>query len=482
MADSNAQSPEGISSLLDTDLYKLTMQSAVLKYFPTTHVTYSFTNRTADMKLSREAFEWLRTQINNLATLAITPEELEYLRTTCPYLSKPYLEYLSTFHFKPSEQIRLFFTAEHDTGGLEDRGNIELHTTGLWLETILYEIPLLALTSEAYFKFCDRDWSHDNQIERAYEKGMKLLEAGCMVSEFGSRRRRDYKTHEMVITGLTKANADGKTAGFEGRITGTSNVHFAMRFGIQPIGTVAHEWFMGVAAVTEDYTIATEAALSYWIGTFGKGVLAIALTDTFGTPTFLAAFKKPVPDPLPAVFAKSLSPPSNAGHTGTEVSDASQETYADVFTGVRQDSGDPVEFIKLMRHFYSTLPSSQTSATTSKKTIVFSDSLNVARCIELRSVAESLGFSSSFGVGTFFTNDFATLSSHGTEKSSPLNIVIKLSSADGKPAIKISDNLGKNTGDSATVRQVKKDLGYVEHDWEGGNEKVRWGNGWGGPV
>ena len=151
-------------------------------------------------------------------------------------------------------------------------GHVEIGTKGLWVDTILYEIPLLALTSEAYFKFCDRDWTYDGQVEGAFKKGMKLLEYGCFVSEFGSRRRRDYHTQELVLKGLCQAKEQGEAQGCHGKITGTSNVHFAMRFGIPPIGTVAHEWFMGVAAVTNSYPTATEAALSYWVATFGKGV------------------------------------------------------------------------------------------------------------------------------------------------------------------------------------------------------------------
>ena len=179
---------------------------------------------------------------------------------------------MESFRLRPSEQIDLIFTPQTDAGSDDDIGDVELHTTGLWVETILYEIPLLALTSEAYFKFCDRDWNYDNQVERAREKGLKLLEQGCLVSEFGSRRRRDYHTQELVVEGLLQAQQYGDTHSYTGKITGTSNVHFAMKFGIPPIGTVAHEWFMGVAAVTENYESATEIALKCWIGAFGKGV------------------------------------------------------------------------------------------------------------------------------------------------------------------------------------------------------------------
>lgn len=164
------------------------------------------------------------------------------------------------------------FVADIDTGNLDDLGQVEIHIEGPWLETILYEIPLLALTSEAYFKFCDKDWTYKGQEDSAYLKGLQLLEHGCLTSEFGSRRRRDYHTQELAIKGLMRANEEGGKRDYPGKITGTSNVHFAMRFGIPPIGTVAHEWFMGVAAVTNSYQNATEAALSHWIGTFGKGV------------------------------------------------------------------------------------------------------------------------------------------------------------------------------------------------------------------
>jgi nicotinate phosphoribosyltransferase len=147
--------------------------------------------------------------------------------------------------------------------------------------------------------------------------------------------------------------------------------------------------------------------------------------------------------------------------------DAKSRSYAEVFAGIRQDSGDPKKYVEDARRFYDSI------GITSKKAIIFSDSLNVDRCLEYKMVAEEAGFAPSFGVGTFFTNDFVHRSDG--KRSAPLNIVIKLSRAGGRPAIKISDNIGKNTGDSKTVAEVKQRLGYMERDWRDGNEALRWG-------
>ena len=417
----------------------------------------------------------------------MTLDELLYLRNTCTYFSDAYLRFLSSFRLQPSKEVKVSWTPLKDTRSADDVGDLHLEVGGLWLHTILYEIPLLALTSEAYFKFCDKDWNYDGQEQKAYEKGLKLLEHGCMFSEFGTRRRRDYRTHELVMQGLTRAAATAKEQGWAGKLTGTSNVHMAMRSGVPPVGTVAHEWFMGIASVTNDYVHANETALRYWVGCFGEGVLGIALTDTFGTPIFLKAFRKSMPTKAEAELNTVATQLPTAPRPAVELSDgvvdvnssinesipdthndkATPKSYAETFTGVRQDSGNPLEFITLMRDFYSSL------GITSKKTIVFSDSLNIDLCLQYKAAAESAGFLPTFGVGTFFTNDFSHLTT--AKKSHPLNIVIKLSSANGQPAIKISDNVGKNTGDSEIVRSVKETLGYIEKKWAEGDEKTRWG-------
>jgi nicotinate phosphoribosyltransferase len=314
---------------------------------------------------------------------------LRFLQTTCPYLNGDYLRFLSTFRLQPSKQLRLVFTPINDSGSDSDLGDFHIHTEGLWVDTILYEIPLLALISEAYFKFCDTDWTHGGQVDKAYQKGLKLLSEGCIFSEFGTRRRRDYHTQDLVLQGLRRAQDEAAAAGYSGKLSGTSNVHFAMKHGLVPVGTVAHEWFMGVAAITNDYEHASEAGLQYWTSTFGEGVLAIALTDTFGTPAFLEAFKKEIPS----------SVLKGGSAEGPDERTSSGKTYAQVFTGVRQDSGDPLEFIRMMREFYDS------QGISDKKTIVFSDSLNIDLCLKYKAAAEAEGFQPTFGVGTFLTSE-----------------------------------------------------------------------------
>jgi len=233
-----------------------------------------------------------------------------------------------------------------------------------------------------------------------------------------------------------------------------------MKHSIPPVGTVAHEWYMGIAALTNDYEHANEQGLRYWLDCFGKGVLGIALTDTFGTEDFFKAFNKRIPPKT------SASRDSATGYSDESYPSAEQPTFAEVFTGIRQDSGDPKEYVKHASDFYKSIG-------VSGKNIVFSDALNVDKCLEYKKVAEEYGFKPSFGVGTFFTNDFSRKSDPQT-KSKPLNIVIKLSKAGGRPAVKISDNIGKNTGDSATVQDVKRRLGYIEHEWREGDESKRW--------
>ena len=351
------------------------------------------------------------TSVTGLGNISVTLDELQYLRRTCTYLNSTYLRFLSSFRLRPAKQVHISFQPLDDTGSAEDVGDVHLEVEGRWLDTILYEVPLLALTSEAYFKFCDTDWNYDGQEERAYDKGVKLMTNGCIFSEFGSRRRRNYHTQDLVLQGLKRAQDEASQQQLQGKLSGTSNVHFAMKYQIPPVGTVAHEWFMGIASITNDYEHANETALRYWVGCFGEGVLGIALTDTFGTPIFLKAFSRTMPTPqdaeldavatrIPGATGAPTSPPDSPGreHRAPDYVGSKGRSYAQIFRGVRQDSGNPLQYVKLMKEFY------QREGITEKKTVVFSDSLNVERCLEYKQAAEEAGFSPTFGVGTFLTS------------------------------------------------------------------------------
>ncbi|KAF8072119.1 nicotinate phosphoribosyltransferase [Lyophyllum atratum] len=409
MSASFAPSP---TSILDTDLYKLTMQQAVLHHFPNVQATYRFTNRDKSTLFSRQCIEQFRTAVSQFTDLSLTAEEHEWLRTTCPYFTPAYLSYLSAYRYKP-EQVRITFVPVSADGLL---GNVEIEAFGPWIETIMWEVPLMASLSEIYFHLVMTDWNYDNQDRLAFDKGRALIEAGCAFSEFGTRRRRSYKTQDIVVTSLVRASRD---VSGKGRFTGTSNAHFAHKYGLTPIGTIAHEWFMGVAAL-KGYEHTHNVSLDLWESVYRDSVL-IALTDTFSTDAFFKDF---------------TSDPERPRR----------------WTGLRQDSGDPFTFGPRVKAMYESL-----GIDPRQKLIVYSDSLNIDKAIRLQKQADELGLEKvSFGIGTFFTNDFKTASSGGTEKSKPLNIVIKLSSVDGKPCIKISDDLTKNTGDKATVEYVKR--------------------------
>ncbi|KAF9474684.1 nicotinate phosphoribosyltransferase [Pholiota conissans] len=397
-------------SILDTDLYKLTMQQAVLRLFPDLQASYRFTNRNIDTLFSRQCIERFRTNLSSFSTIALTEDESEWLKKSCPYFTEEYLTYLESYRFKP-EQVKVKYIPVTSD---DLQGRLEIDIIGPWVETILWEVPLMACLSETYFQTVVTDWNYDNQEELAYAKGKTLLEANCFFSEFGTRRRRSFHAQDIVIGALQRASKEIPSSG---GLFGTSNVHFAQKYNLKPIGTIAHEWFMGIGAM-KGYENANGIAMHLWEEVYTTpDAPLIALTDTFTTEAFIKDF---VSDP----------------------------ELAYRWTGLRQDSGDPFIFGPRIKETYEKLGIPHGS-----KSLIYSDALNVDKCLAIKKQCDELGFSKvSFGVGTFLTNDFKTASMG--EKSKALNIVVKLSSVDHKPCVKLSDDLKKTTGDKATVEHI----------------------------
>ena len=387
-----------IRSLIDTDLYKLTMQQAVTNQYPKIGAVYQFINR--GKTLFPEAFSSaLREQIEMMSDLELSFDEEEFLRKSCGHFLKPtFFDLLRGYHFNPS-QVHISQT----------EGDLNVSIEGPWYQTILWEVPLLAIISELYFKMTnqppDEEWR-----DRARAKGDTLRKAGARFADFGTRRRYSYEMQGNVLQSLA-ASAWRVSKG--GVFVGTSNVHFAKLFDLTPIGTVAHEWFMAHAAMF-GYRWATAKSLEVWADEF-EGQLGIALSDTFTTPEFLRHFN--------AYFAR-------------------------LFDGVRQDSGDPFEILEMIIDHYKSLHINPLH-----KTFVPSDGLDVPKVLALAEACRDR-IQCSFGIGTNLTNDVGV---------KPLNMVIKLSDiilSDGTriPTVKLSDSQGKYTGDPEEIAMAIREL------------------------
>jgi nicotinate phosphoribosyltransferase len=265
-----------IKSILDNDLYKFTMQLAVLELFPKAEAEYRFTNR-GHQRFSSEFVEKLEKIINeDISRLELTEEEYCWLSEHCSYLKLTYLEYLKNFRFKP-EEVKVCLTEEK---------NLDIRIRGPWHSTILWEVILMAVVSELYFRTIEKDWKVDHENDLTYDSvlasygetifqiGKTLEENNCFFSEFGTRRRRSFELHDTAMKSLTRIK----------NLTGTSNVYFAKKYGLRPIGTIGHEWIMGTSALV-GLRHANRFAFENWVEVY-KGDLGIALTDTFGSEAF----------------------------------------------------------------------------------------------------------------------------------------------------------------------------------------------------
>jgi len=382
-----------IKSILDNDLYKISMMNYVLELFPNTFATYKFKNR-GEQRFNQEFLSALRLQINSLADLKLTNEEYVYLKNTFPYLTPGYIEYLKNFRYNPSN-VSINLTEDN---------NLELSIKGLWVETILFEVTLMSIISQLYFEIIDTNWNYDGQEKRAYEKVKKLSEAGCLFVELGSRRRRSFKTQDIVIGGMVRYSKENTNSSF----LGTSNVYFAKKYGIKCYGSQAHE-ITQAAQVLNSYNHCNYYAMENWLKVFPNLLIGTALTDTVTVDAFLRDFNKKL---------------------------------STLYKSVRHDSGCEFLFTdKMIKHY------ERMGIDPQEKAIIFSNGLNENKAIEVKKYCENK-IKCSFGIGTFFTSDF--------QNSPALNMVIKLFSVDSMPVVKLGDDgQGKENGDPKAVKFMR---------------------------
>ena len=386
-----------IISLLDTDLYKFTMLQTMFHRHTDLNGTYLFKCRNKDVKFTREMVEEINAQIDHLCTLTFTDEELDYL-ASLRFIKPDFIEFLRIWHPLRRYVTCSIYTNEDviATGGEVENGQMYIDIHGPIFNVMMFEIYLLAIVNEVYFRM---KYNYLDLIDSAREKLNHKLsnfytcdENGTPnpfytfnFAEFGTRRRLSREWQDYVMGELIKTR----------HCVGTSNVYLAMKYGIKPIGTYAHEYvqmFQGVPGIQLAHT--NKAALEEWFAEY-QGDLGTALTDTLGTDLFLRDFNK---------------------------------LQAMCYTGVRHDSGDPYEWgEKIIEHYLKLGIDPMT------KTLLFSDSLDFDKAHAIYDHFNSR-INVSFGIGTYLTNDTDV---------DPLNIVIKLQYVNGHPVAKLSDVPGK---------------------------------------
>lgn len=383
-----------IQSLLDTDLYKFTMMQVVLHHFPGAQVEYRFRCRNEGMDLTPD-LDAIREEVAALCSLRFRDDELAYLRSL-RFLKSDFVDFLGLFQFN-AKYISI-------TRGAR-AGEIEVAIRGPWLHTILYEIPVLAIVSEVYFRRTrpQPDLAEGRRRLKAKIDLVHTVEPALdfKISDFGTRRRFSRAWHEEVIETLARRVPQ--------YFAGTSNVLLAMRNGVLPLGTMAHEYMQACQALGPRLRDSQVFAFDVWAKEY-RGDLGIALSDTYGMDAFLRDFDM--------YFCK-------------------------LFDGARHDSGDPFDWgERLIAHYQKNRVDPRT------KTLIFSDQLSFPLAIEIARRFHGRA-KTSFGIGTNLTNDL------GYE---PLNIVIKMTGCNGQPVAKISDAPGKTVsvdpGYLAYLRQV----------------------------
>lgn len=372
--------PRVIHSLLDTDLYKLSMMQAVLHNYPNTDVEWEFRCRNGEDL--RPYLDELRWELERLCELSLADEEAAFLENIS-FMKPDFLRFLGLFRFN-LRYVQLGI--EHD--------ELYIRLRGPWLHVILFEVPLLAMVSEVRNRSLHPGVTLQKARDQLYRKFDWLVAnatvdelAGLQVADFGTRRRFSFGVQDEVVR-LLKAE-------FPARFVGTSNVYLARKYDLKPLGTMAHEWVMAHQQLGPRLIDSQIAALDCWVREY-RGLLGIALTDTITMDAFLRDFD--------LYFAK-------------------------LFDGLRHDSGDPLLWAEKAITHYRKLGIDPMT-----KTLVFSDGLDLPRALNLyRALRGRINVS--FGIGTNLTCDI--------DGVAPMSMVLKMTSCNGQPVAKISDEAAK---------------------------------------
>lgn len=396
-----------IRSLLDTDFYKLLMLQMIWGLYRDVDATFTLINRTTSVKLAEEIDEReLRDQLDHARTLRFTKKEMIWLAGNTFYGRKQifqpdFLAWLAEFRLPEYELTR------HD-------GQFVLNFHGRWHDTTMWEIPALAIINELRSRAALRsmgrfalDVTYARAKARMWEKVERLKRhPEIRISDFGTRRRHSHLWQRWCVEALKEGIGES--------FTGTSNVLLAMDTDLEALGTNAHELPMVLTALTdrdEDKIFAPYRVLEDWQKYYG-GNLLIVLPDTFGTASFLR----------------------NAPHW-----------IAD-WTGFRPDSAPPIEGGERIIEWWKSHDQDPT-----EKLLIFSDGLDVDT-IEKTFLHFKGRVRMAFGWGTNLTNDFTDSAPARNEALKAISLVCKVSSTNGRPAVKLSDNVEKATGDPAAIQ------------------------------
>lgn len=393
-----------ITRFTDDDLYKFTMCCAVIENYPRTRVKYRFNDR--DNTVYPNGFaDALCEQIRMLENLRITDEEISFMKRRCAFIPGWFYSFLKGFRYDSR-----WVTIEQDS-----QGHLSVEFEGCWSDTILLEVKVLAIISELYYIMTGQTdkINLEEYSTKSYEKARRLIEGGCSFSDFGTRRRASFAAQETVVSAMKQCSMEHNGPG---RFIGTSNVYLAMKYDLTPIGTMAHEFVCAIAGMYGPL-MANYLAMKMWAQTY-RGALGTFLYDTYGWRIFSLNFS---------------------------------EDYANMFKGLRVDSGDNYEQLNKIVEKYRSLGIDPRT-----KQVIFSNALDVDRALAINEYASDKCIPS-FGIGTHFTNDFPGLK--------PMNIVIKLTDVkitESWPfycsTCKLSEDHGKHSGDTATVRRFLETL------------------------